>query len=485
MGLAGGLTKDTLNYGLGQVLPKAIGFLLIPLYMTYLSPEEFGLVDLAGTVGAFMMVTMRLGVPNAITRFYFDHSGSALRDYITSIYWFIIIISVATSLIFLAAGYWGLDWMVPGLPFWPFFVLSISTAFFNSNSEIQRKLLQVRRKSAYTSALNVTFALSTIALSIFLVVVMDWGALGIVVASTFAAFIFFIQAQVYLHRDLGGTLQFSRMKESFRFGIVLLPYHVYGHFAPIVTKSILSATGSLAAVGVLAIASKFTQPLTILITAFGAAFTPNYLEIRARNEPTENVRLGRLIQRIWLGACMLFVAFFLYADLFSLFATNSYSRAGDLIKLLSLGFLPQLFYVIFSHELFFRKENTLSLLINLIGISLGLLLSWLLVQPWHEVGAGLAVIIPSVSGGVLMYYFTRRKLVFDPHMKRIMGLFLLTQAVAALDYFVIGELEGVLWRFAVKTALFAALLVALYLADTDIQRGTASILKRLMANNGK
>ena len=454
---------------MGQVLPKIIGFLLIPLYTTYLSPADFGVFDLAITFSSFLLVVMRLSVPGAITRFYYDYKGEQEKNYITSIYWFVIILSLFTGLLVLMIGYFFVDVLIPGLPYYPFVLLIVCSAFLNSGSDVQRRLLQVRQQSAYSAGLNIFTALVTIVLSITFVVFFKWNAVGLVLATALASLVLFLQAQYYLRKDLFAKINIPMIRESLRFSLVLFPYHLYGQVSTLITKSILSAYGSLAAVGMLAIATKFTQPFTIIISAFGAAFTPQYLSIRTRNHKEDFHKLSVLIKRIWFGSALLFVAFFLFVDLVIVVMTpQTYHSSIGLTKLLSLGFLPQMFYVIFSNELFYRKENKILLLINMIGISLSLLLSWLLVQRYHETGAALAVIAPSFVGAVLMYWFTRKKITFHPPWMFIFTCFGASLLIIATDMLLIQAVQQYYVLGVAKVIMISVFIGSCYRADREI-----------------
>lgn len=487
MGQGTKLTKDTLNYGAGMVLPKIIGFVLIPLYTIYLSPAEFGMVDLAVTTGSFMMVVMRINVPGAITRFYIEHKGgSSERDYITSIYWLVFGLSIFFSLLFLAIGYGWLGTLVPGLPYAPFFLLIVLSSLLGSNSEVQRRLLQARGLSAYTSKLNVVTALITILLSVALVIWFELGALGIVLATLFSSVIFFIQAQFYLRPDLKGTWNAKMVRESFNFSIVFFPYHVYGHFAPIVTKSILSNYASLSAVGVLAIATKFTQPLTILVNALGTAFTPHYLALRSKGDEASRQALGILFKRVWFGGCIFFTGFFIFSDwLLLVVSADQYIGAGILMKLLALGFLPQLFYIIFGQELFFRKENKLMLFINLSGISLSLLLSWLLVERLEAIGAAIAVITPSFVGALITLACVFKKIPFNPRFVFFLIAFLACLGLAALDFFFVNRLAFSIVQVALKLGELTTFFIIFYRADDEIRKDVQSLAVKFFQTIGK
>ncbi len=463
------LIKDTFNYGMGQVLPKIIGFLLIPLYTAYLSPSDFGVFDLAMTFSAFLLVVMRLSVPGAITRFYYDYRGEQEKNYITSIYWFVIVLSLFTGLLVLMFGYFFVDVLIPGLPYYPFVLLIVCSAFLNSGSDVQRRLLQVRQQSAYSAGLNIFTALVTIVLSITFVMFFKWNAIGLVLATVLASLVLFLQAQYYLRKDIFAKINLPMIRESLRFSLVLFPYHLYGQVSTLVTKSILSAFGSLAAVGVLAIATKFTQPFSIIINAFGAAFTPQYLATRTNNQEADFYKLSVLIKRVWFGSALMFVFFFLFVDVIIILMTPpTYHQAITITKLLSLGFLPQMFYIIFSNELFFRKENKILLFINMIGISLSLILSWLLVRSYQETGAAVAVITPSFVGAILMYWFTRKKITFHPPWIFIFSCFGFSLLISGVDTFLIQGIEQYYLQVVCKVVMVSAFVLGCYQTDREL-----------------
>jgi len=481
------LVKDTFNYGAGLVLPKVIGFLLIPLYTIYLSPAEFGIVDLAVTTGAFMMVVMRLSVPGAITRFYIEYKGGLPeRDYITSIYWIVFGLSIFFSLFFLSVGYGWLDVLVPGLPYAPFFLLIVLSSLLGSNSEVQRRLLQARGLSAYTSKLNVATALITILLSVALVVWFELGALGVVLASLFSSVIFFTQAQFYLRSDLKGTWNPRMARESFNFSIVFFPYHVYGHFSQIVTKSILSSSASLSAVGLLAIATKFTQPLSVLVNALGTAITPHYLELRSKEDEISKEKLGMLVKRIWFGGCIFFIGFFIFSDwLLLMISTDQYAGAGILMKLLALGFLPQLFYILFGQELFFRKENKLMLLTNLLGISFSLLLSWLLVERFEGIGAAISIIAPAYASALITFFLVLKKIPYNPRFVFFMITFLLCMVFAGVDFTFVSMLDASIVQVLLKAAELLVFCVLFYLFDNEIKQDINNLAAKFLQKKSR
>src|SRR5688572_28893499 len=134
----------TFNYGLSKFLPQLIGFLLIPLYTKVLEPKDYGLLELCSVVGAAIVIFMRMGLTGSIFRFYYANNSDPgqMNDYITTMHRLIIGTSIITGLVFLTLGYYFIEDLIDELKFWPFFVLIIATIILNSNSEIQKRIIQ-------------------------------------------------------------------------------------------------------------------------------------------------------------------------------------------------------------------------------------------------------------------------------------------------------------------------------------------------------
>lgn len=405
------LIKDTFNYGLGQILPKVVGFLLIPVYTAYLKPEEYGVVELSLTVATFMSITMRLSIPGAITRFYFDfNTRLEKQQYVSTVYWSVFVIGFIFSIVFSLIGFLWIDALIPGLPFFPFFCIVTLASFLNINSDVQRRLLQVRGQSAYNAILNIFVALVGIGSAITLVVIFKMGALGLVLASLITAIIFLVQGQVYLRKDLLFFFKKSLFKDSFLYSIYLFPTHFLGAFAPLFAKSFLSATVSLSAVGLFAIANRLVQPLSILITALSTALTPIYYSYRSKFGKEEfGNAIRKIYSRVWLANLVLVSFIFIFSKpILNFIVSEAYRNADLCVKILAFGSIPSMCYILINQEIFYQKETKKVMIINLVSLFFNFALAFLLVEKLKENGIALSLVIQQTITVVLLYPYIRK-----------------------------------------------------------------------------
>jgi len=71
--------KHALIYGFGSVLQSMIGFVFIPLYTKYYTPEIYGTFSILTICGTLAATLFGLGAPSSLSRSYFDYSAEEER----------------------------------------------------------------------------------------------------------------------------------------------------------------------------------------------------------------------------------------------------------------------------------------------------------------------------------------------------------------------------------------------------------------------
>ena len=73
------LGRHSIVYGLGGLVSRVLAVLLLPLYTRYLLPRDYGAIETLVALSAVLVTVLRLGLPSAFFRFYFDAKGAADR----------------------------------------------------------------------------------------------------------------------------------------------------------------------------------------------------------------------------------------------------------------------------------------------------------------------------------------------------------------------------------------------------------------------
>lgn len=402
------LISHTINYGLGSVLAQVIGFFLIPVYTSYLDPEEYGIIELTVALTAFLIPVMKLGLPGAVTRFYFDFRDNKekLANYITTLFR-MLNLSALSFIIFCAvffhvAG----SYLIPDLPFWPYIFLGIITAGLGANNQLQQKLLQNREQSRYSMILKTSFVFFSIGLTLILVIIFELGALGFVLATFVTTFLFFIQAYIYLRKDLGGTYDKKMASESMKFGLGILPHHLANSFAAFLTRSILSRTASLASVGIYSIGLRFFAPLEIIYSSIVTAFVPIYNDYRVKEN---DIKIRQTIQQILLLSFVIFSLYlFCTPVIMKLMLPPNYLESIKLVPILALAFIGKTLYQISMVEVFYSKNTKFISLLTISSIFLNIIIFISLLGGYQEEAISWGFSAGFLLGGILALFYKKR-----------------------------------------------------------------------------
>jgi O-antigen/teichoic acid export membrane protein len=474
--LGGRLASGTFNYGLGRLVPQLLAFVLLPVYAAFLSPQEYGVLDLAGSLSGFLMILMRLGVPGSLPRHYVDHpEGPALRDYVTTLAKFIFWASVGVGVLVMAVGPL-LVRLLPGVRFFPHLLIVVVTAVLAGNSDLQRRLIQAREQSGYSVRLTLAMSAVSIVFSLVFVVGLRGGAVGMLLAQLLTGLVFFAQAQHYLRPELKGHFNRPMLRRSVQYATGILPSHFLQAFNPLLVRTILAQVGSLGALGLFGIATRFTTPLTVITAAFATAYNPIYFTVRKDNSKAALARLASTTHAIWTLAIGCFLGITLLAPpAIRLCLPGSFHASAPLIPVLALGFLGQIAYIVFGAELFFQESTWRVPVASGTSAIVALGLTALLVRQWGALGVAWADTAGDFASAMVAIFLSIR-LVHVPHDWSTM---LKTAALGALAYLAtVLVAPGGAWQaLAVGGIALAGFAFALYLFRDPLVHGLLARLR--------
>jgi O-antigen/teichoic acid export membrane protein len=267
------LGKHSAIYGLGGLVSRLLAVLLLPLYTSYLTPNDYGRVETLVALTAILVTLLRAGIGNAFFRFYFDSPEPAerLRVLRTS-FWF----TMTTATLGLVAGWIFSPWIAELLNLGANQDGLVRAAFVGLwaqlNYEQLTALFRVEERSVAFVAASLANVLLTIATTVLLVVVFDEGALGVVVGNFTGTLLVYLALLGYRREQLG--LQFDRalLRRMNRFGLPLVPSGLALWTLNFSDRFFLAHLKGQAAVGQYSIGVRIASAMVLLLVAFRTAW---------------------------------------------------------------------------------------------------------------------------------------------------------------------------------------------------------------------
>lgn len=246
------LTKKTLIITIGKVSTQFVTFLLLPLYTTLLSTEEYGTVDLITTLVQLFIPVISLMIDQGVFRYLLNCKNDDERKKTVSNAFFILVgLSGITVIIYLLMAIF----ISSTYKVWVVLIL-LATAFSNLFLQIARG---INRTTDYALGSFICSA-ATIVLNVLCIAFFRMGAVGMLIA-TFAGNLIcciftFFRLNIYKYISIH-SIDKKLAIEELRYSIPLVPNQLSVWVMNSSDRLIVTFILGAAANGVLAVSLKF------------------------------------------------------------------------------------------------------------------------------------------------------------------------------------------------------------------------------------
>ena len=405
------LAKNSLGFSIGTILSQTIGFFLLPIYTRYLTPADYGILSMATVVTSILMIFLLFGQRGAIGRFYFDyyHNPEQLKDYLSTIFLSVGLISLIGCIIISLFGDTIFTTLIPDIPFNPYLILAIWTAFLGIPLNFALILLQAREQAYTFSAINVIKFLITTILIIFFVVVLREGALGSLKGQFICSIIFLFVAIGYLRKDIAIKFDSNKFKESFKFGLPLIPHMLAGWTMSLTDRLFLNWYCDLSIVGLYSLGYQFGSIMNLITTSINFAWVPFFMSKATNDGEKAKPSFSRLTTYymaliIFIGLGIVFFA----KDVIQIMTVPAYYDSYQVVLLMFLAFtLNGMYYMVVNQILFLKKTKILAI-ITFSGALFNVILNVLLIPEYGMIGAASATAITHFITFVGVFFISNR-----------------------------------------------------------------------------
>ena len=263
------LFKNTGIIAIGQISTKIVNFLLLPLYTSLLTKEEYGLIDLISTYATLLAVFVGLQLGTAIFRFLIPNRDDdlKLRKLISTVTCAVILLCVIYIV-----GFVGVSPFIRISYKWFLLYLVLATVYLQVTSGIVRG---IGNNSLYAFG-NFLAATITLVMNVISIAVLHLGVeamlLAYVVGPILGATVILIFSGCYKYIALK-YFSFTELKKILKYAIPLVPNELSWTLIHSSDRMIVSAIISISANGLLAAASKFSYIYTTAFSIFNTSWT--------------------------------------------------------------------------------------------------------------------------------------------------------------------------------------------------------------------
>lgn len=397
------VVSNSIVYTVCGLLQKCFSFFLLPLYTTYLTTADYGITSIASSFMGTMSILVAFSLYAAVSRFYVDYKHSP--ETLSRFYGTVVVFTFLSGLVFgtLLTLFRGTlcRYVFAGVDYYPVVLVCLVSLLFNCQYTIYTNILRSQQKAMKSSILSLLYFLVSLCLNIFFVVGLHMGAVGVLLSTLIASFLYTVYFLVDMGRKKEIRLCLDRklLKAALKYSIPIMPHNLSTLIAQLVSNVLIGGTGTLGTLGVYSIAVQFGNIADTIQVYVDSAYGPwLYEKLHSREEGYQgSVRRVAAFLAAVIGLFMLGVGLFAQ-DYILLFLEKSYQSAWHFVPWVVLVFAVKTMYYFYVEVLFYyKKASRLLFIATITGSLVNVLLSAMLIPLWGVYGSiaadGIAMVI--------------------------------------------------------------------------------------------
>lgn len=296
------LIKSTLIIGFGKISTQFVAFFLLPLYTYFLTPSEFGIVDLIVVYLTLLVPTLTLQLEMALFRFLVDARKSEDQK--------VLVISnvlyiVATLLLPIIIGFLVLGILFKFEYFDEMLLASLALLVSNLFLQIARGIGDNKNFALASIVIGLTTAATAVLFIAYLGMRVEGMLLSIATANILGAVFLFARLRLYRYMKLGLRDKVLQ-REILGYSIPLVPNGAAWWVINVSDRTIITIMISTAANGIYAVSSKYASVFSSIFSIFSMSWTESaslHIDAKDRDKFFSNVSNSaiRLFGALGLG----------------------------------------------------------------------------------------------------------------------------------------------------------------------------------------
>lgn len=468
------LIKNTTIYALGDIIPRLIVFISLPILTKYLSPSDYGIVNYVNTLNTFLLALGFLSINTYFLVFYYRCEDSlAQKKLLGNLFSFVILFNLLLVIILLLFGKYFFNFLGSKIDFYPYIIIAILTNFCNIFFVLPAALYRLLEKPLPITILNICNGVITLLLTLVLVIYFHYTALGVLYANLIVNFIFVFVFLYKVRNFIIWNLNFKQIKVVLAFTLPLLPGAIAYYLTSISDRILITKYLTLNDLGIYSMAATIALILNIFSSGAYKAFEPlifknwgneNFIKI------FENIR-NAFVYVLLIGVLCLSV---FAKEFFQIMTAVKFHQAYWYVPMIIVGVYSSSLSMLYGTIITARGKTKINSLISIVGASISITLNVLFLPRF---GLITAAIVSSLAMTVMLSIFMWYSKIKLSHYRPIFSVILAAVTIYLLVYVI--NIKELLFSIAIKSILLVLVItgISMILSINPIKQFKAFIIK--------
>lgn len=375
--------KNLSLYLSASVISGVIGIVFNPFLAVNLSSLDYSIIGYFTSFNSLFTPILNFSLISYYVRRYFKIESDKRQLTIDTIISTLLLWGAISSGLIIVSFFVYCSLAKVELPFTPFALMSVAQLFFNNFLLLYQVNCRMKSEANRYFKITMSASLLTVLLSIILVIVFKFGAVGrmsaMLIASASIAF-FVIKKTLSKFR-----LNIAILKEAVSFGWPVSASYIIQYFLIGIDIALLEPLNNISSMGLYVVAISITSHLSILYIAVSQTFEPDLYRAVAQYNYKKVYKIIILIVFILLPFILIYILF--AKQVISLLTYDRYTEAYYFARVLSLGVLTTYLMVAIEGIVNAFGFTKVGLLNKIISSSLAVLLYYYLINNYQFMGA--------------------------------------------------------------------------------------------------
>ncbi|MCP4614542.1 MAG: oligosaccharide flippase family protein [Planctomycetes bacterium] len=403
------LSQQTIVYGLSGVLGRSASLLLVPLYLQFLSPTDYGVLAIISVTTSFLLALLQLSMKSAVFRFYLDADTDKEKILISSTAFFLVVgISVAVL------GVLGMNAdilatiLLDASAFSLLFQLAFVRLLLSNIQAIPLALFRARGQAIRYVFVSLVGLVVSLLSSVFLVAVLQMGLTGVMLGTLIGAVVATLITLPEIIKSIHFTFSVNLSKRLLRFAIPLVFGAVPVMLIDMIDRYFLNWLSTTEQVGIYTLGYKFGMMTKLfLVVPFALAWAPFAISIKDRSNARQTYQLA-MIYFLLIGTALTLFISLPSRYVITWLAPEEFYSAWTVVPLVSVAYVVYGTFVILNVGVYLTRDTKFVTYSALAGLGINVGLCLFLIPMWGMMGAAWATVMAYLTMSLLMWRFSRR-----------------------------------------------------------------------------
>ena len=403
--------KNSAIYSIVMILQKGISFFLLPIYTTFLSPNDYGLLSVVTSVTSFLAIFITLGLDTAAQRFYYKNRDD--KEYPERLYGnaacSILCSSLLLGSIFIVGHKWIINPILGNIDFYPCVFLGIINVILTPLYLLYQSYLQTTQDGLKYGVNALTNFILNVVLIIVFLTIFDWGVLGILLANIIVSFLFLIYVVfIFLKRIRFG---FDRiiLKDSLKYSLPMLPHALFNWSNGTIDKLLVNGLRSQSDAGLYNMGQQYGTVMNLSANAINQAYIPWFFDKmnNGKDGVSQIVKIAS-VAVAFLSLVALVLSLFSKEVLDLMISNPAYANVWIVVPFIVFSYVYQGIYFFFVNVLLL-KHTSVIFIVTMVSVIGNIIFNLLLIPLFGFMGSAIACLITYFLKSLFALFVSRVK----------------------------------------------------------------------------